>query len=251
MDVYHRTDACCIDRLVGADVIVSTTQDFAGGRACGVLNESGGHPELVRCSAANITGQFVTISTASTRNYLTLCAVQVFGRPGPELLPVPELGFGAAAKEDCIVAEVGRASVLEIPFDYVCPEIVAGADRIPADTRSEIFAVFQQGTTVTVSRVDTRHDGENGWPFDLFFRCCRRSRSVKPQLQQEATQLELIRTRCRGLCAGYQFMGISFSDRCSCGNEYGRYGASVIPDRECGESGRRCGTGNESLSASW
>lgn len=57
--VYHRTD-CCQDRLEGANVIVSTSPDFAAtGSQCAPLSD---HTQVPEESTCDLTGQFVTVS---------------------------------------------------------------------------------------------------------------------------------------------------------------------------------------------
>eukprot|EP01051_Picozoa_sp_SAG22_P000953 SAG22_NODE_31_length_27697_cov_7.384376_24_plen_624_part_00 len=74
VQIHHRTD-CCLDRMVGAEVVVSTTADFtATGHVCGTLDRVPVDFESVSCG--DVAGQYITVSMAS--GYVSMCEVQVF-----------------------------------------------------------------------------------------------------------------------------------------------------------------------------
>ena len=67
--IWNRTD-CCAKRINGAKV-------YAGGRLCGVVKYNGKRAQNIHCRGK--VARHVIIR--QPHNYLTLCEVEVFGRP--------------------------------------------------------------------------------------------------------------------------------------------------------------------------
>jgi hypothetical protein len=75
IDVFHRTDAGTADRLVGAQVIVSSDTDYARGQVCGILNQAGAQPESLSCYTS---GKYVTIRVLeASLKFVSLCEVEI------------------------------------------------------------------------------------------------------------------------------------------------------------------------------
>jgi len=78
-NLYHRTD-CCQDRLIGANIIVSDTEDYTdGGVMCSASIYGGNEaqPEIGNCYGA--VGQFITVQHSN--DYITICEFEALGVP--------------------------------------------------------------------------------------------------------------------------------------------------------------------------
>jgi hypothetical protein len=76
LSLYHRTD-CCQDRLVGARIMISDTNDYTSGSDC-YASTAGGNtdqPEVGTCEGA--VGQFLTVVHAN--DYITICEFEAIG----------------------------------------------------------------------------------------------------------------------------------------------------------------------------
>eukprot|EP01051_Picozoa_sp_SAG22_P000594 SAG22_NODE_17_length_32684_cov_34.234095_7_plen_189_part_00 len=71
VNIYHRTD-CCVARLVGTEVVVSSTTSYADGHVCEALDEAGAQPEIVLCGGTS--GRYVTVARQTTRSDAELAA---------------------------------------------------------------------------------------------------------------------------------------------------------------------------------
>merc|ERR1719198_987094 len=80
-NLYHRTD-CCQDRLIAANIWVSTGADYAAsGIACSASTDGGNtaQPEVGTCGGA--MGQFITVAHAG--DFITICEFEAMGVAPP------------------------------------------------------------------------------------------------------------------------------------------------------------------------
>eukprot|EP01052_Picozoa_sp_SAG31_P012652 SAG31_NODE_745_length_12408_cov_4.755057_1_plen_562_part_00 len=148
--IYHRTDAPYQDRLVGAEVVVSATDNFNDGEVCEFLDEAGAQPEVVQCSGR--AGRFVTVAS-NTGNPLTLCEVEV---RTPRVLLVSidvvdgQIVFGGSASYEGVT--IGS------------PSIVAGPT-------GEVDAILFTGSTDQLQLgTETGVDTDASWTVDCYFK---------------------------------------------------------------------------------
>ena len=82
MDLYHRSD-CCQSRLVGSQLIISSTTDFSTGIVCATLDEPRSVPESNACGDG-LVGQFVTVHNPDSPQLrsLTICEIDIWGFRG-------------------------------------------------------------------------------------------------------------------------------------------------------------------------
>merc|ERR1719502_40277 len=95
--ITHRTD-CCQDRLAGAQVWVSGTDEYSSGSLCGALSNPSNNPEESDC--ANAVGQYVTVfmdGGSSGGRHMTLCEVEVYA--GEEVLAPVNVAQGQPATQ--------------------------------------------------------------------------------------------------------------------------------------------------------
>ena len=73
INVYHRTDSCCSNRVNGGIVRISDTTDYSTGMQCGGALAEGGVSGVDMLDCGGQSGQFVTV----TNDFITVCEVEV------------------------------------------------------------------------------------------------------------------------------------------------------------------------------
>merc|ERR1711871_49792 len=174
VELYHRTD-CCQDRLGGAVVTVSATNDYtSGGTECGTVDVEA--HSIIDCGG--VDAQFVTVSHGS--QYITICEAKVISMADSLVS-----NLVTASTEACAAAaepvELTEGSTMYCDRDYVfttLPDFLQGTILIPTannDKRSDPgnteFLCFDLADEATVyllydSRVE---DGsEPSWMTSMF-----------------------------------------------------------------------------------
>jgi hypothetical protein len=110
IEVYHRTD-CCLDRAVGARVIVSSGSDFSAGAVCATLSEAGATPEKLNCGG--LQGRYITVDLDADVA-LTLCEVKVWqsaATSSSDCIACPSASTsapGSTSSSDCLSCSAGE-----------------------------------------------------------------------------------------------------------------------------------------------
>ena len=86
---------------------------------------------------------------------------------------------------DCTLVNIGsstgNSASVTIPEGFYCPKVIDNTLWLSGGYGNEQFEVTQDGTTVSVARIDKKIDTSNGqvgpppkgWGMNLKFHCCR------------------------------------------------------------------------------